>query len=55
MRSSAGLALAWVLAHPDVTAAVIGPRRPEHLSPVGEALGLRLSSAERDELTGLFP
>jgi aryl-alcohol dehydrogenase-like predicted oxidoreductase len=52
--SSAGLALAWVLAHPDVTAAVIGPRRPEHLSPVAEALGLRLSSAERDELTGLF-
>ena len=29
--SPAGLALAWVLAHPDVTAVVVGPRRPEHL------------------------
>jgi 1-deoxyxylulose-5-phosphate synthase len=52
--SMAALALAWVLAHPDVTALVVGPRRPEHLEPVPEALELRLTSAERDELTGLF-
>jgi aryl-alcohol dehydrogenase-like predicted oxidoreductase len=52
--SNAGLALAWVLAHPAVTAVIVGPRRPEHLDPVREALDLRLTSAERDELTGLF-
>ena len=53
--SSAGLALAWVLGHPDVTAVVIGPRRTEHLQPVSEALGLELTKAERDSLAGLFP
>jgi 1-deoxyxylulose-5-phosphate synthase len=45
--SLAGLALAWLLAHPEVTTIVIGPRRPEHLAPVREALGLRLSAGER--------
>ena len=53
--SSGGLALAWVLAHPDVTAAVLGPRRPEHLRVVDEALSMELSPAERDSLAGLFP
>jgi aryl-alcohol dehydrogenase-like predicted oxidoreductase len=52
--SMATLALAWVLAHPDVTAVVLGPRRPEHLEPARDALELRLSDAERDELTELF-
>ena len=52
--SMATLALAWALAHPDVTAIVVGPRRPEHLEPAREALELRLTDAERDELTGLF-
>ncbi|HZE28864.1 MAG TPA: aldo/keto reductase, partial [Gaiellaceae bacterium] len=28
----ATLAVAWVLAHPQVTAVVVGPRRPEHLA-----------------------
>ena len=53
--SPAGLACAWVLAQPDVTAVVVGPRRPEHLDVVAEALELSLSDAERDELAGLFP
>jgi aryl-alcohol dehydrogenase-like predicted oxidoreductase len=53
--SSAGLALAWVLSHPDVTAAVLGPRRPEHLGIVREALSLELGPAERDSLGALFP
>ena len=53
--SSGGLALAWVLAHPDVTAAVLGPRRPEHLHVVEEALSLELTPGERDSLAGLFP
>jgi aryl-alcohol dehydrogenase (NADP+) len=49
------LALAWVLSHPDVTATVVGPRRPEHLDPVSEALSIELSRAERDSLASLFP
>jgi aryl-alcohol dehydrogenase-like predicted oxidoreductase len=50
----ATLALAWVVDHPQVVAAVVGPRRPEHLEPARSALGLRLSQAERDELGALF-
>jgi aryl-alcohol dehydrogenase-like predicted oxidoreductase len=53
--STAGLSLAWALSHPDVTAAVVGPRRPEHLDPVSEALDLQLSTSERDSLGALFP
>ena len=52
--SPTGLALAWCLAHPNVTAVIVGPRRPEHLAPVREALEHPLSESERDELTGLF-
>jgi aryl-alcohol dehydrogenase-like predicted oxidoreductase len=37
-----------------VTAPIIGPRKPEHLEPVREALGLRLTAEERDALTVLF-
>jgi aryl-alcohol dehydrogenase-like predicted oxidoreductase len=50
----ATLALAWALAHPAVTAIVVGPRRPEHLEPALRALELELSAAERDELGSLF-
>jgi aryl-alcohol dehydrogenase-like predicted oxidoreductase len=50
----ATLALAWVLSHPLVTAAVVGPRRPEHLEPARAALDLALSADERDELGALF-
>jgi aryl-alcohol dehydrogenase-like predicted oxidoreductase len=50
----AALAIAWLLADPRVTAVIVGPRRPEQLAPAFEALDLRLSPAERDELTGLF-
>jgi aryl-alcohol dehydrogenase-like predicted oxidoreductase len=48
------LALAWVLSHPQVTAVVVGPRRPEHLEPARRALELPLSADERDELARLF-
>lgn len=51
---SATLALAWVVDHPLVTAAVLGPRRPGHLEPARGALGLSLSEAERDEIGALF-
>jgi aryl-alcohol dehydrogenase-like predicted oxidoreductase len=51
---TATLALAWLLAHPLVTAVVVGPRRPEHLEPARRALELPLTAEERDELSGLF-
>lgn len=50
----ATLALAWVLSHPLVTAAVVGPRRPEHLAPAPAALALELSEDERAKLGALF-
>ena len=53
--STAGLALAWALAVPEVSAVVVGPARLEHLAPVREALALHLTAAERDHLTSLFP
>ena len=53
--SMAGLALAWLLSQPGVASIVVGPRRPEHLEPVREALGLELSDAEREEIGSLFP
>ena len=53
--SMSGLALAWVLSHPLVTAPIIGPRKPAHLDPVREALPLHLTADEREELSALFP
>jgi aryl-alcohol dehydrogenase-like predicted oxidoreductase len=52
--SMAGLALAWLLAEPRLTSAVVGPNRPEQLEPVREALANPLSLDERDELTRVF-
>jgi aryl-alcohol dehydrogenase-like predicted oxidoreductase len=53
--SMAGLALAWALAVPEVTAVVVGPSRADHLAPVEEALAAPLGARERDDLTALFP
>jgi aryl-alcohol dehydrogenase-like predicted oxidoreductase len=53
--SMAGLALAWLLAVPEVTAIVVGPTRVEHLDPVREALVLELTHDEHTHLRGLFP
>jgi aryl-alcohol dehydrogenase-like predicted oxidoreductase len=52
--SMAGLALAWLLALPEITAVVIGPNRAEHLAPAVEALEIDLSSTNRDRLTEVF-
>ena len=52
--SMAGLAIAWLLGVPEVTAVVVGPTRAAHLEPVSEALALELTSAERAHLQGLF-
>ena len=51
----AALALAWLLSHPGVTAAVTGPRRPEHLAPAVAALTTSLDDDERAELAALVP
>jgi aryl-alcohol dehydrogenase-like predicted oxidoreductase len=53
--SPAALAIGWLLADPQVTAVVIGPRRPEQLRPALEALELRLSPIEHDQLAMMFP
>jgi 1-deoxyxylulose-5-phosphate synthase len=52
--SMAGLALAWLLGVPEITAVVIGPTRADQLAPVGEALGLELGSEDLAHLRGLF-
>jgi aryl-alcohol dehydrogenase-like predicted oxidoreductase len=44
------LALAWVLSHPAVTAALIGPRRLEHFEPWLAAVAIQLSGDEREAL-----
>ena len=53
--SMGGLAIAWLLGVPEVTAVVVGPTRAEHLEPVREALTLDLSPDEHTDLRGLFP
>ncbi len=50
----ATLALAWLLADPEVSV-VIGPRRPDQLKPALAALEMPLLAPERDALTALFP
>jgi len=50
----ATLALAWVMAHPLVTAPILGPRRPEQLEPARRALELRLDPAERELIASFF-
>jgi 1-deoxyxylulose-5-phosphate synthase len=53
--SMAGLALAWLLGAPDITAVVVGPTRAEQLEPVREALSVQLDPQEHADLRGLFP
>jgi aryl-alcohol dehydrogenase-like predicted oxidoreductase len=50
----ATLAIAWLLAQPDVTAVVVGPRSPAHLRSALAALDLKLDEPRRDELASLF-
>jgi aryl-alcohol dehydrogenase-like predicted oxidoreductase len=53
--SMAGLAIAWLLGVPEITAVVVGPTRAEQLEPVREALSIELSAQEHGDLRGLFP
>jgi aryl-alcohol dehydrogenase-like predicted oxidoreductase len=50
----AGVALGWLLADERVTQIVVGPGRPEHLAPVGEALGYPLTAEERAAVESAF-
>jgi len=50
--STAALALAWALGR--VGSVVVGPRRPDHLENVHEALSLSLSEAELGEVGSFF-
>ena len=52
--SMAGLALAWLLCVPAVTAVVVGPTRADQLDPVREALALELTPDDLAHLRGLF-
>jgi aryl-alcohol dehydrogenase-like predicted oxidoreductase len=52
--TSAALAIGWLLAHPSVTAVVIGPHRPDQLRPALDALELDLSPPEHEQLGALF-
>jgi aryl-alcohol dehydrogenase-like predicted oxidoreductase len=53
--SMGGLAIAWLLSNPLITAPIIGPRKPAHFQPEKEALELNLTAPDRDDLTALFP
>jgi aryl-alcohol dehydrogenase-like predicted oxidoreductase len=52
--STAGLALAWLRRHPDVTSSVIGPRHAGHFAAVTEALELELDEADWRAVGALF-
>jgi len=49
------LAIAWVLAHPAVTSAIIGPRTMEQLEDLLDAADLRLGGTTLDAIDELVP
>ena len=54
-HAPAGLGVAWVAAHPAVTAPIIGPRTLEQLTGAAEALDLRLEEATSKRLDEIWP
>jgi aryl-alcohol dehydrogenase-like predicted oxidoreductase len=53
--SCGGLALAWLIAHPDCTAPVVGPSRvAPHLDHLAEALKVMLTAEERAQIASWF-
>jgi aryl-alcohol dehydrogenase-like predicted oxidoreductase len=48
------LALAWVLRHPQVDAAIIGPRTPDHIASALAAIDIALPADEAALLAALF-
>jgi aryl-alcohol dehydrogenase-like predicted oxidoreductase len=53
--STAGLALAWLLQHPDVTAPIVSPRTSEQWLALDEALEIELAEEEFEAVSALFP
>ncbi len=53
-RTMAELAIAWVLRRPEVTAAIVGARRPEQVSETASAADWDLSPAETAEIEALL-
>jgi aryl-alcohol dehydrogenase-like predicted oxidoreductase len=51
----AGVALAWLLANPAVTAPIIGPRTLEQLTGSLRALEIKLGKSELDQLDEIWP
>jgi aryl-alcohol dehydrogenase-like predicted oxidoreductase len=49
------LAIAWVLRHPRVDAAIVGPRTVAHIDAALESLAVRLSDADAARIASLFP
>lgn len=52
--STAGLALAWLAHHPDVTSSIVGPRKGHHFDAVVQAMELELTRDEWRDLGALF-
>lgn len=52
--STAGLALAWLRAHPDVTAPIVSPHTSAQWNAVDEALELDLTPDDVDDIASLF-
>ena len=51
---TSALALAWVLNQPQMSAAIVGPRRPVHFDAALAALAIELSQADLARLGALF-
>ncbi|NJM39869.1 MAG: aldo/keto reductase [Anaerolineae bacterium] len=49
-KTPAQIAIAWVLDHPEVNSAIIGPDKPEHVDEVLGALDCKLTAEERVRL-----
>ncbi len=50
----AQLAIAWVIAEPGITAAIVGARNPEQAVENAKAAAFRLSEEERGEVRRVF-
>ena len=50
----ATLAMAWVLAHPQTSAIISGPRRLDHLDLAVQASGVSLSQGDRETIASIF-
>jgi len=53
--SMSGVALAYILAKPEVKKIVIGPRNVDHFKPVEESISLNLSQSDLKKISDLFP